>query len=338
MQYYPSPYQLVNTASELYGPGTTLVIVGGSSIFRGTGQNASDLWSTRLQADLGNSYTVVNFSIDQQWMESFGAVLFRILRQRYDNVIYVGLAAETGAGPIDGLATYKYFFWDAYYSDLLRLTDHDQEIAIALKAAELASPSGAELHVGSWLEGKLRFRVLWNEVGYRLFFPIWTSEAADHPFRPRDQYIDVPDPSPSTTQRRVRENVEFHNGMKGRLSELVDAFMDPSRPSKLKEPMAASIRKGYDDAFSAGMRSKILTVFLQPNPEYTHLLPDNKRNAPRDLAVRASEITRDLGYRTIVVGETLLPDDYIDHAHLMASGGYKLAHEVAEEVRAMSRQ
>ena len=42
MQYYPSPFQLVNTVSKLYVPGTTLVIVGGSSIFRGTGQNVSD--------------------------------------------------------------------------------------------------------------------------------------------------------------------------------------------------------------------------------------------------------------------------------------------------------
>jgi hypothetical protein len=66
MQYYPSPFQLVNTASKLHVPGTTLVIVGGSSIFRGTGQNAPDLWSNKLQSELDARYTVVNFSIDQQ--------------------------------------------------------------------------------------------------------------------------------------------------------------------------------------------------------------------------------------------------------------------------------
>src|SRR3954464_9060059 len=87
MQYYPSPFQLVNTAAKLYVPGTTLVIVGGSSIFRGTGQNASDLWSKKLQSELGDGYTVVNFSIDQQSMESFGAVAFRILRQKFDKVV-----------------------------------------------------------------------------------------------------------------------------------------------------------------------------------------------------------------------------------------------------------
>jgi hypothetical protein len=336
MQYYPSPFQLVNTVSKLYVPGTTLVIVGGSSIFRGTGQNASHLWSNRLQADLGSGYTVVNLSIDQQSMESFAAVLFRILRQRYEHVIYVGLADERGAGPIDGLPVYKYFFWDAYYSGLLGLSGRDLPAARALRASELNTRQGDELQIGSWLESKLRFRVLWNEVGYRFYFPIWTVNAASDPFLARDQYIDVIDPNLTEIQRRTREDQERHDLMKDRFSDLVDAFMDRGQPSKLQGPIAANIRQSYDSAFPKDMRSQILAVFLQPNPEYTDLLPAQKRDALKDLAVRTSKIVRDLGYRSIVVEKSLVPDDYFDQGHLMASGGHKLADEVAEEVRAMT--
>jgi hypothetical protein len=336
MQYYPSPFQLLNTVSKLYVPGTTLVIVGGSSIFRGTGQNVSDLWSNRLQADLGSGFTVINLSIDQQSMESFAAVAFRILRQRYERVIYVGLADERGAGPIDGLPVYKYFFWDAYYSGLLGLSGRDLLTARALRASELNTRQGDELQIGSWLESKLRFRVLWNEVGYRFYFPIWTANAARDPFLARDQYIDVIDPNLTEIQRRTREDQERHYVMKGRLADMARSYMDRDNPSLLQEPTATAIRKSYDEAFPQEMRSQVLAVFLQPNPEYSDLLPNRENTSLRALTVRASEILRGLGYRSIVVGKRLVPDDYIDQGHLMASGGHKLADEVAEEVRAMT--
>jgi hypothetical protein len=231
---------------------------------------------------------------------------------------------------------YKYFFWDAYYSGLLGLSGRDLPAARALRASELNTRQGDELQIGSWLESKLRFRVLWNEVGYRFYFPIWTVNAASDPFLARDQYIDVIDPNLTEIQRRTREDQERHDLMKDRFSDLVDAFMDRGQPSKLQGPIAANIRQSYDSAFPKDMRSQILAVFLQPNPEYTDLLPAQKRDALKDLAVRTSKIVRDLGYRSIVVEKSLVPDDYFDQGHLMASGGHKLADEVAEEVRAMT--
>jgi hypothetical protein len=336
MQYYPSPFQVVNTVSKLYVPGTTLVIVGGSSIFRGTGQNVSDLWSNRLQADLGSGYTVVNLSIDQQSMESFGAVAFRILRQRYHRVIYVGLADERGAGPIDGLPVYKYFFWDAYYSGLLGLSGQDILTARALMKSELNTRQGDELQIGSWLESKLRFRVLWNEVGYRFYFPIWTAAAASTPFLDRDQYIDVIDPNLGAAQRSVREDVARHDMIKGWFAQLARSHMNLDNPTILQERTAAAIGESYEDAFPKEMRSQVLAVFLRENPEYLDLLPDRERKSLRSLPVRVSEIVKGLGYKSIVVGEGFVPDDYVDQGHLMASGGHKLADEVAEEVRAMT--
>src|SRR5258708_4618015 len=336
MQYYPSPYQLINTASRLYTPGSTFVIVGGNSIFRGTGQNVPELWSKALQSELGSGYTVVNFSIDQQSMESFGAVLFRLLRQQYQKIIYVGLASENGAGPVDGLSAYKYFFWDTYYLNLLNLKGRDLDIANAIRATELGTREGKETHIGSWLESMLRFRVLWNEVGYRYFFPIWTLNAAGDPFRARDKFIDVADPNLAETQRLMRENAEHHELIKKRLADSADAYMDPANPSELRQNVAAELRRGYDDAFPPEMRSQILAVFLQLNPEYINLLPNEQRVALRARLVRTSETVKQLGYRSIVVGEEFLPDDYIDQGHLMASGGRKLTHRVAEAVRAMT--
>jgi hypothetical protein len=173
-------------------------------------------------------------------------------------------------------------------------------------------------------------------VGYRFYFAIWTVNAASDPFLARDQYTDVIAPNLAEIQRRTRENQEYHDGMKGRFADLPRSYMDQDNPSLLQEWAETAIRKSYDEAFPQEMRSQILAVFLQPNPEYSDLLPNRENMSLHALAVRASEIVRGLGYRSIVVGKRLVPDDYIDAGHLMASGGQKLADEVAEEVRAMT--
>jgi hypothetical protein len=82
-QFFPTMSQLLATAKLKTAPEKTLVVIGSSSIFRGTGQNPDDLWSRELQRLLGDDFAVLNYAIDEAAMTSFGAAAFRALRQIY---------------------------------------------------------------------------------------------------------------------------------------------------------------------------------------------------------------------------------------------------------------
>ncbi|MEI9897640.1 MAG: hypothetical protein WDN28_28220 [Chthoniobacter sp.] len=62
--YYPTASQLVAVARAQCPPtaNKTLVVLGGNSVFNGSGQKRNELWSRALQEQLGDHYQVVNFS------------------------------------------------------------------------------------------------------------------------------------------------------------------------------------------------------------------------------------------------------------------------------------
>ena len=111
-QFYPTMSELIATARRKARPEQTLVIIGSSSILRGTGQNPDELWSLELQHLLGEEFAVLNYAIDQAAMTAFGAAAFRALRPLYPSIIFVALADPWGSSPIDGHDPYRYVFWD----------------------------------------------------------------------------------------------------------------------------------------------------------------------------------------------------------------------------------
>src|SRR5262245_23735042 len=62
--YYPTPEELLLTARHIVSPDKILVLIGGNSVFRGTGQNPDELWSMELQKLLGNQFKVLNYAMD----------------------------------------------------------------------------------------------------------------------------------------------------------------------------------------------------------------------------------------------------------------------------------
>lgn len=62
--FFPSAAQLITLAKKSVPEDKIAVIIGGSSVMRGAGQNEINLWSTKLEALLGDKYKVLNLAVN----------------------------------------------------------------------------------------------------------------------------------------------------------------------------------------------------------------------------------------------------------------------------------
>jgi len=88
----------------------TLVVLGGNSVFNGSGQKRNELWSRALQEDLGDRYHVVNFSGRAPVRWTTAAVIFECLAREYPTAIFV-TNTEPGYYPAANRSAYAYLFW-----------------------------------------------------------------------------------------------------------------------------------------------------------------------------------------------------------------------------------
>ena len=339
-QYYPTASQLLVTAQRLAPPEKVLVLIGGNSVFRGTGQNRGELWSNYLQDLLGRDYQVVNFSIDQGGMESFAAVAYRILSASHPKIIYVGTADHRGFDVIDGLEAYKYIFWDAYYKRLFILSPEEQAAANEVRRHELRSLSGWTMHFAALADQVTYISSLRNELAYRFVSPDWTTNNLEKPFRARKYYRDSDSGQPiGEIQAKIALDRERAILMEGRLTAAVANLLDPASAQPRVAPgVLAMLAKSYDRTFSREHRERIVGVFLPNNPRTLAHMSDEARTATLLWDVAAAGELAQLGYTARVAGLDFTADDFVDEGHLMPSGGQKLAVEIAGEVKALAQK
>src|SRR5205814_1245403 len=91
----------------------TLVVLGGNSVFNGSGQKVPELWSRLLQDELGEAYHVINFSAPGAGPVDTGGVVLQILAREYPRIIFVTNTEPGYYAPSENSA-YSYLFWDAY--------------------------------------------------------------------------------------------------------------------------------------------------------------------------------------------------------------------------------
>ena len=322
--YYPTISQLIATARVTATKEDILVVVGGSSIFRGTGQNPDELWTIDLQRHLGDGFVVLNYAIDQASITSFGGVAFRALSAIHPKIIFVSLSDYRGALGIDGEEPYRYLFWDAYYKSYL--IDDDVVTAQATRAQQIKDAQGQENHIGQWLDSILFFRDLWSTIGYNWLFTVCSDSTALSPFLPRGSYRDVSAPNLKLLQQNFQQDEATRTLMVDRMKHLTSAFY----------PVYASggdiIRDSYRAAFPESLRPRILVVDLSVNPAILSAMPDQYQRQLGEIGLRYAAILTGLGYNAMQIGGTLDEDDFADQGHLMASGGQKLAAGAAVEV------
>jgi len=339
MQYYPTTQEFLNTADHLASKEKILVLIGGSSVFRGSGQNPEETWTNELQRLLGNQYTVLNYAVDGGGLTTVGAVLFRALSERYKKIIFVSTATPGGSGPVDGVEPYGYFFWEAYYKRLFHPDEIELKRIHNMQKEQIKTASGLEKQIANYLDSFLYFRNLWNWVSYRSVFSIWvdppnTDTAYRKPFGPRRYYKEESHPDLISIREAVRKDqARFDNEWKG-YGEMVRYFVSLKETEpKLDQKLFSEASNSFVEAFTPSYRSKIVCVVLSLNRKHISMLPKKMQEAYDLILQRTQKDLSSLGYHAILVGQDYSPDDFFDGTHLYVTGGNKVAAAVATEVR-----
>lgn len=335
--FYPTASELVSHVRHTVPRSKYLVVVGGASYFRGTGQNPDELWTLELQRLLGDDYAVVNFAMDQSGVTSFAAVAFQVLSRDYPRIAYVTNASPVVVDPIDGGETYRYVFWDAYYKGMIPLPDPWSERVRELARDERRDPAGLELHLGKWIDQFTHACDLWTYVGYRYIFTVWSDGMPGTMTSARGQYIDASDENLPQRQRDLRQNVDYRRRYEEMNKDFATKGFVRDKSGKWgPAPYAFDIISQLSESmFPDGLKSKCFLVLVRANPffEQEFTADDWRRH---ETMFRQGQLAFErAGYRVVQLPESdFTPDDFVDGGHYMVSGGRKVARAVSDTIRA----
>src|SRR5262249_26904155 len=117
--YYPTPCQLGALGRSRLDPDRIAVVVGGSSRMHGTGQTAEQVWTRKLQEQLGDRYRVINFGFRRASTCEVGLAAAEALSREHPRLIFVTDCNPCWIEPSPDGSPFRYFFWSAYYKGML---------------------------------------------------------------------------------------------------------------------------------------------------------------------------------------------------------------------------
>ncbi len=333
--FFPPFRMLEHLALSRRQPGQTVVIVAGNSVFNGVSQPVQEIWTQRLQEILGpEKYVVVNLAFSGAYPTEAGALVAESLLRRGIPVLLVSnIATDVPGRPTGGI--YGYYYWEARaQSALLPHPSRDAEIRLwEGKQPEKKQREQGELRRAAALNNHLYFQELWHHVGLNLFFTVWNFLPQEKFWRPRNDWPDPEvDPKPVALRydghfAKEMQNVRNASSTFGRQDEQGRWEIDP----EFRATFADAVRARIPPA----MRPHMLMVLCQNAPYYRkRLTPDEQA---RDEAVWRgfAALWREQGIASFVNGADFEDADYNDRTHLTASGGRKLAAQVAKEIERM---
>lgn len=339
--YHPTVDEMCAVVRARCRPDQILVVIGGNSIFNGVGQPAEKLWTRELQRQLGDRYAVVNLALRGAYSTDGGAVIAEVLRREFPRQIYVANTGPFSLPDPIGSETYRSLFWEAHYRGLLvshslRNAAIDQRWKRPSGWSELFTAGGAALS-----DRALRFRDLWNRVGfekvftaYSVYTPGWP-EAMWPRSRLKDTEPDFED-FPFTSPMRfgpakTEAEMNIVRGFTLSAYEPVAGGGWCLRPG-VREELVAAARA----SFPGDLRARTLIVLSRNSPFYLRQL-DAAEVLREDLGYRDSlEAWRVAGCAAMEYGRDFQETDYGDRTHLSVTGGRKLAVLVSEKIRTMA--
>ena len=263
-------------------PDRVVVIVGGSSVFHGTGQGRDQVWTCRLQERLGEPFRVFNLAFRAGAYSEGGAIVAESLIKDGRPVIYVGDTRPIAAVPPLRGFHYEYVFWDAYEKGLL-LDDPVREARLGELIGRLQGPGREALderRLGARLDRHLRFNDLWTTVGYRWVFTIWNPISRDRPFVRRRALADPETgPSPPFDQRYLEAHLAHSLRIARGFAEGNIALDAQGRPvADPTLPRWRAYRHAVEVNLPRALRQRSLLVVTGQSPYYLDISPP--RSAP----------------------------------------------------------
>jgi hypothetical protein len=338
--FYPTASQLVAHVRHTVPASKTLVLVGGASYFRGTGQNPGELWTHELQRQLGPRYAVVNFATDQADLTAFAGVIFSILSREYPKIIYVANGNVAAAAPVDGGADYRYLFWDAFYKGLLPSSVSKSPAVHALRRQHFRDPAALEVHAGQWLDQFAYACDLWTYLGYQKFFTVWSDEHRAAPTAPRRLARESDDPTILASQAAIRRDPAYvaHSEQHARTFARTGLIQQKSGNWIPNPAHWTRFAEECRTMFPDDLRANCVVVLLRANPFFMQSLTPDERRRTDQIYQLGQDTYERAGYQVLALQpDDFTADDYLDGGHFMPSGGAKIARAVALHLEDLER-
>lgn len=333
--FFPPFRMLEHLALSRRQSGQTVVIVAGNSILNGVSQPVAEIWTQRLQEILGTEkYVVVNLSFSGAAPTEAGALVAESLIRRGVPVLLVSNIATSLPGRSVG-SIYGYYYWEARaQSALLPYPPRDADIRQWESAQpEKTQREQGELRRAAALNNHLYFQELWHHVGLNLLFTVWNFLPQEKFWRPRNEW---PDPEVAPRPVELRFGGNFAKEMQTvRNSSRIAGQQDEQGRWSVAPEFQANFADTIRARIPPAVRPRLLMVLSQNAPSYRrHLTPDE---LARDEAVwqGCADLWREQGIASFISGADFEDADYNDRTHLTASGGRKLAANVAKEIQRM---
>jgi hypothetical protein len=327
--YYPTASQVATLADNAAEGDKIVVVVGGSSVMWGAGQSNDELWTRGLQRALGDRYRVLNLALPSGSPQEHGGVAFQFLQAHDAKVIYLTDLGSSFNMP-DGLF-WAYVYWEASAKGYLIPNPEAMPLIEQLAPNRRSAPALEELRVRGALDSVLYTTDLWNAVGYRWLFTVWSPFVASSSigpfFTPRVRF---PDPWISRVGTERYTDPTYERSMEiMRSTAALGCRTDPTSFWSAWESQANA-------AFPESLRQKMVVVrLLHATPFRAALTPDEQVCYTRSFTETNDRLLR-LGYGAVMLGEHWGEGDYVDLTHPSASGGVRMVEELAPLVESLA--
>lgn len=342
---YPTLENLEAFVRGKASPDRILVLVAGSSIPLGVGQTNAHLWTNLLQEDLGSGYCVVNLSFRAALAPSILLPLADALRREYPRAIFVSdmtpykvpgfLSFEKGPYAYP----YDYVLWQAWVDGTLTPNPaRDAALYDSLRSNDITvRMHSQEQFIHAVLEKIFASSNLWNEIGYRYFFTVYSPLEPDKAFyAPRSTVADD-QPPPSDSEGTIVRNWphEYANLQMlflNRVRTNTDGSLSPLVPDN---EFSASVQKLVPDP---ALRARTLFLVTSRSPAYIARL-DSREKVQFEFSVTDSvRAYREAGFDSIPLGLDYSAEDFSDPSHFSDAAAPRMAKDVSAEIRRMAQQ
>lgn len=336
--FYPTASQVKQLALARTKNSRINVVVGGSSVLNGTGQQLTELWSKKLAALLGPRYCVVNLGFRGARTGEFGAIGAEMILARRRLIYLTDITSNAGALDVDGMP-YRYLFWDAWYKGLIDQDIPGRNASIAQLPRKRSSDQGfAELRQSARLDSVLYFNDLWTTLAYNAGGTVWNRLCLSDSFKPRRAIRDTEPPPVPLHMRYARmlgqEDFErLRTGMRLPMVRQDSSGQWITDADKLED-----FRLGLERCMpNEELRHRTIAILHKFAPRTLSRMSPVEREHLAHLRKAIIPVLEVEGMRTVVERRVFSDEDYADHIHLTPSGGEKLAALVAPAIRELSK-
>jgi hypothetical protein len=290
------------------------VIIGGSSVFYGVGQPAGQSLADNVRRELGDNYRVINLAMRAGDISGIAEQTVEMLLHEGYKIIYVAdIGLGTPPNPIGG-APYQYFYWQAkargYLFDWAR-----RDSAIG-ESAWISEPA-----IGAMLNRWLNFDELWNYIGYRYGFTVFSSLI---PYPYWQARMNLPDNEIDPPAIFLYRNVNLEFDIINRISQ----FPSTDGWKQFEEAVDAALPPQVRPLTVAAFCENSSWLFAQTSPQ-------NLKNRVAIWAIMKGILTN-FKLTPVSTCDGLAKNDYIDRTHLSIAGAAKASPKLAAAIRSLA--